>query len=167
MILKINQENRQKGLTMLELIISLAIIMILVTASIIVINPVEKKEKARDNKRLSDISTLDRAINEYLLDNGNYPDAVDTLRESNSLPVGSSALYNAVGGWIAADISKYTSKMPVDPLNDATYHYSYYHTVSAYELDTPMEYLTDEPQNDGGDDPVVYELGNDLTLISP
>jgi prepilin-type N-terminal cleavage/methylation domain-containing protein len=161
------KRNHKKGFTIVELVIVIAVIMILVTASVVLIDPVAKKKRARDNKRLSDVSTIDRAINEYLLDKGDYPDQADTLRESTTLPLGSSALVNAVGGWIAADLSKYTSRLPIDPLNDGTYHYSYYHTVSSYELDAPLEYLTEEAQNDGGDDPQVYEMGNDLTLISP
>lgn len=152
---------------MVELLTALAIIMILISASTIIINPEEKKKRARDNKRLTDISTIDRAVNEFLLDNGDYPDAADTLRESTTLPSGSSALDNAAGGWIAADLSDYTSRLPVDPINDASYFYSYYHTASGYELNVILEYLTEVMQEDGGDDPARFEQGNNLTLISP
>jgi hypothetical protein len=125
------------------------------------------KSRARDDRRLSDINILDQAINEYLLDNGDYPDVVGTLRDSTSLPSGNTSLDNSSDGWIDADLSKYTAKLPVDPLNDATYHYSYYHNITGYELNAVLEYYTEYAQEDGGDDPDIYEMGNNTTLISP
>ncbi len=41
----------------------------------------------------------------------------------------------------------------------------YMHTPSSYEINVVLEFLVEQAQNDGGNDPGVYETGNDLTLI--
>ncbi|MFC1756148.1 prepilin-type N-terminal cleavage/methylation domain-containing protein [Patescibacteria group bacterium] len=159
--------DNQRGVTMMELLLAITLLTILVTSSIIVLRPEEKKAKTRDSRRLTDIATLDRVINEYLLDYSDYPDLFDVLRDSTSLPGTSVSLDNSSAGWIDEDLSVYTSHLPIDPINDATYRYYYYHDDSGYELNAVFEYLTDEAINDGGDDVDVYEMGNNLTLISP
>ena len=165
--MRILKKYNQKGVTMVELIITIALISILASIIMLVLDPVEKKQKARDNKRLSDISLLDRVINEYLLDYGDHPDLFDVLRDSTSLPGTSVSLDNSAAGWIDEDLSEYTSHLPIDPINDATYRYYYYHEDNSYEINAVMEYLTDEATNDGGNDDTRLEMGNDLTLISP
>jgi len=159
--------SKQKGVTLTELLIAITLITMLATGSMILLDPVEKRAKARDNRRLNDISTLDRVINEYLIDNGDYPDLFMVLRDSTTLPGGGISVDNSSAGWIDADLSVYTSHLPIDPVNDVTYRYYYYREVTSYELNAVMEILTDEATNDGGDDPARYEIGNDLTLISP
>ena len=162
-----NLTKKEKGVTMVEILVVLAILMILITASTIILNPVEKKARARDNKRFSDINTLDRMINEYLIDNGSYPDLENTLRESDTLPTGNISVDNASDGWIDTDLSEYHSRLPTDPINDAIYKYYYYHNASSYELNAVLEHSLEFAQDDGGDDLDRYEIGNDLTLISP
>jgi len=159
--------SKQKGVTIVELLIAITLIAILATSSTLLLDPAEKRARARDNRRLSDISTLDRAVNEYLIDYGDYPDLFMVLRDSTTLPGGGISVDNSSAGWIDADLSSYTSHLPIDPVNDAAYRYYYYREVTSYELNAVMEILTDEAANDGGDDPARYEIGNDLTLISP
>ncbi len=159
--------NNQKGVTLIELIAAFSIIVILVTSSVLILNPGEKRAKARDNRRLTDISTLDRVINEYLLDYGDFPDLFDVLRDSTTLPGGSISVDNSAAGWIDEDLSEYTSHLPIDPVNDATYRYYYYHDDTSYELNATLENLLEYAQEDGGDDPARYEVGNNLTLVSP
>jgi len=159
--------TKQKGVTMTELIIVISLIAILATGSVLILKPGEKRAKARDNRRINDLSTLDRAINEFLLDYGDYPDLYLVQRDSTTLPGGGISVDNSSAGWIDADLSAYTSHLPVDPINDATYRYYYYRDMTSYELNAVIEYLTDEAANDGGDDPARYEIGNNLTLLSP
>ncbi len=159
--------SKQKGITIVELLIAISLIAILATSSVLLLDPGEKRARARDNRRLSDLSTLDRVVNEFLLDFGDYPDLYMILRDSTTLPGGGISVDNSSAGWIDADLSVYTSHLPIDPINDATYMYYYYRETTSYELNAVMETLTDEAANDGGDDPARYEIGNDLTLISP
>lgn len=156
-----------KGLTLVEVLVVITIIVITTSTGVLILRPQERQAEARDNVRLSDVATLERAINEFVLDNGSYPDTTMTLRESIVLPTGNTSLDNSASGWIDADLSTYTSRLPIDPINDSTYKYSYYHTLSAYEINAVLETFDTEAANDGGDDADVYEVGNDLTLLSP
>ncbi len=130
------------------------------------VDPVSLKKRGRDNKRISDMSVLERIIAEYLLDTGSYPDILDTTRNSSVLPTGNAGpLFSSSDGWIDQNLSVYEVKLPVDPLNDATYNYKYRHTASGFEINTVLEYYTDKSSEDGGNDDSVYEVGNDLTIF--
>ena len=104
--------NNQKGFTFVELTVIMALLLAITTATVLFIGPDAQTKKARDEKRLSDISLIDRAINEFLLDNKRYPDQTDSLRQSNILPLGSPGLNNANLGWIYDDFSRYTPNLP-------------------------------------------------------
>lgn len=158
-------KNSQKGFTYVELIIVLAILLVLLTLISILIDPLSQVKKSRDEKRLADMTTLERAINEFVLNNKRYPDSEDTLRVSTSLPSGSLGLSNANLGWIYDDLSGYLEKQPLDPLNNAEFFYSYMHSSTGYEINVRLEFFTDEMVNDGGDRDDLYEIGNDLNLI--
>jgi type II secretory pathway pseudopilin PulG len=154
------------GMTFVDILVSLGILMIIFSAVLMIINPLEFQKKARDNKRLSGISNLDRAIGEYVLDKKTYPDVKDVTRTSNSLPSGNLGPYaNALDGWIDSNLAQYLPSIPVDPTNDTTYHYTYRHSDYGYELNAVMEYYAEYGSNDGGSDVSVYEVGNDLTIL--
>ncbi len=158
--------SHEAGLTLIEILVVSILVMILFTILFIAFNPVQYRAKARDEKRLSDLSTLDRMINEYNVDHNTYPDTVNTLRKSTLLPGGNSGpLQSVTVGWIKQNLSSYGTKLPVDPVNDATYYYSYKQNGTSYELDTVLEYYTDKSANDGGNSSTIYELGNNLTLL--
>jgi len=160
-------KNNQKGFTFVELTVIMALLLIITTIIVLFIRPDEQTKRARDEKRLSDISSIDRAINEFLLDNKRYPDQEDTLRQSNILPTGSPDLNKANLGWIYDDLSRYLSNLPTDPTNNAEYFYSYYHDSTGYEINARLESYTNNMSEDGGNDPSVYEVGNNLNLILP
>ncbi len=153
------------GLTLIELVIVVALISIMTGISYSLISSSVTKPEARDNRRMSDISNLDRAINEYRLDRGAYPGEAGVIYGSNTLPVGSTAIYNANMGWIKADLAEYLAKSPIDPTNDVSYHYEYTHNVSGYEISSRLESLFDDSNSDGGNNSEKYELGNNLSLI--
>jgi len=157
----------KKGYTIVELLAIVAVIAVLISVLIVNFDVLGNKKKARDVKRLSDIALLDRTISEYQMDNKVYPDMTNVLRISIALPSGNSQLETPVSGWIDENLANYTSKLPVDPINDQTYHYSYIHDNSGYEINARLETEIGQMQNDGGNDPTVYETGNNLLLISP
>lgn len=161
------RNNFQKGFTYVELMVSLAILLLLIFLVTVFVDPKSQIEKSRDEKRMTDISTLDRAINEFLLDQKRYPDLEDVIRTSTSLPVGSTALNNSNLGWILDDLSPYLDKQPTDPLNNEQFFYTYTHSTMSYEINAKLEFFIDAMVNDGGNDSNLYEIGNNLNLISP
>ncbi|MBI5798914.1 MAG: type II secretion system protein [Candidatus Yonathbacteria bacterium] len=67
MNLNINtKEIRDKGFTLLELLIVVSIIAILSVALVLVLNPAETLKKSRDAQRISDLSTMKTALGLYL-----------------------------------------------------------------------------------------------------
>jgi type II secretory pathway pseudopilin PulG len=154
------------GVTLLELVLVVGLVLIFGVSLTLFANPAEYKAKARDRKRLADISVLEGAINEYLMDVGEYPGEDDVFYSSTSLPAGQPGpLEHATNGWIGDDLSTYVSKLPVDPLNNASYFYSYMFGATGYELNVQLEYLTEYMEEDGGNVSDVYEIGNNLAIL--
>lgn len=62
-----------KGFTLIELIIVIAIVSLLATASLAVLDPFGQFNKARDARIKSDLSQLQKAVEGYYADTGKYP----------------------------------------------------------------------------------------------
>ena len=120
---------------MVELLTSIAVLFVLIVTVLIIVNPVMFQSRARDEKRLSDLTTLDRAINEYMLDNASYPYIVDTTRYSTSLPLNNVGPFeNPQDGWIDTNMTSYLVRLPTDPINDNTYRYTYQTMKGKYNM---------------------------------
>lgn len=65
--------KNNRGFTLLELIIVAAIIALIATATIAVLNPFGQFQKARDTRVKSDLSQLQKALESYYQDNNRYP----------------------------------------------------------------------------------------------
>lgn len=65
--------NRDNGFTLLELIIVAAIIALIATATIAVLNPFGQFNKAKDTRVKSDLSQVQKALESYYQDNNRYP----------------------------------------------------------------------------------------------
>jgi type II secretory pathway pseudopilin PulG len=125
------KRDRQSGFTFLELILVIAISIIVIFTIVLLVNPGEMKARGRDEKKLSDIQNLDRAVNEFKIDNGTYPDL--------------------------DELGAYIQKIPDNLI--------YAHNNVSYEIDATLEYYTKYSTDDGGNNPNVYEVGNNLTLL--
>ena len=110
-------------MTILELLLTISLITIIFSVVVLLISPGSFKDRARDEKKLSDLYTFESEINEYMLNFGVYPDS------------------------------------------PPPYEVTYSHNGKRYELNVTLEYYLEKSQNDGGNNPDVFESGNDLTLI--
>jgi len=143
MLLRLQKKN-WRGFTLLELLLVIAILAILGLIVVLLMNPVELMRQARDSNRLSDLSTIDRALSIMEADATpisfgqpftvyiSVPDmAATTTAGTNcsgmglsNLPSGwsyhcaASSTYKTVNGsgWIPVDFSSATFNSPISLL---------------------------------------------------
>ncbi len=164
------------GFTLVELLVVIAIIAILAAVVVLIINPLEFTRRGRDAARLSDLANLQNAINVAVQESSGSSALAVLCKGSQDWPC--SGLSN-VGtrlsdgtGWVKSDLSGQKSvsvpTLPVDPVNTATFHYTYCAKDDAWEIDTALEsdQQKDRMKNDGGDMDTVYEVGSNLKLIT-
>ena len=126
----------------------------------------EYQERARDNRRLNDLNTLEAAISAFKNETGDLPDTPDVARHSNELPSESTGeLQTASSGWINENLSNFLVKLPTDPVNEPPFIYTYIRDASSFELNAVFEFNVELMQDDGGNNPNVYEVGDNLSLI--
>ena len=131
------------GFTLIELIIVIAILGVLATVLIVVIDPARKLGDARDAGRKSDVKALVLAFEEYYLANGSFPVTTagtyclgvttgSTCWSDKNTP-GNTGLMNA--------IAPYMRSFPADPQPNRPYGDQYLYTNGSVptgsNLDSP------------------------------
>lgn len=174
-----------QGFTLVELLVVIAIVAILAAVVVLIINPIELTRRGRDAARLSDLSNLQNAINvavQEATDSGEAILCADPADDTYpcteaSYPLGANARLSDGTGWVKVNMSGQKSvsvpTLPVDPTNDATYHYTYCADDDAWEIDATLESDQQRPKMaaDGGDQNATdssgkMEVGSNLTLIN-
>jgi prepilin-type N-terminal cleavage/methylation domain-containing protein len=179
----------KKGFTLLELLIVIGILAILATVVALVLNPAELLRQARDSQRLSDLRTINSAIGLWvasassttmtqLANNGNCTKGIasygPTVTGTGACAENATTTIDS-NGWINIKFSDIPggsplSRLPLDPVNSATYYYQYNNSSSTltFELNAKMEsakYGVNGPADvssntkDGGNNANVYEIG--------
>jgi prepilin-type N-terminal cleavage/methylation domain-containing protein len=137
--------DSKKGFTLIEILVAVAIIAILATIGFTIYATAEKN--ARDSKRKEDLRELASGIEVYHQTNNNYPPHSGTLSSTDT------------SNWPTFLGASYINKMPLDPINNATYFYRYISNVSGsqYDLCGKLENSTQQPSpniiNGGGGGP--------------
>lgn len=165
----------KKGFTLIELLVVVAIIAILALVVLLALNPVEMARRSRDSRRLSDMSTIRKAIDLSLADGKTLTDTTTWLNLNSGTAV------TSIDG-LGLDVSKYLSVMSIDPVNNGTadttqtvvganpctptplakntMNYQYRSDGDVYELRVHLESLDNcnAVMNDGNADS-YYEIG--------
>lgn len=122
--------NREKGFTLVELLIVVGIIGIL--ATLLMANFIGVRQRARDAQRKSDIRQMQSALELYRSDLATYPNSLSSC--GNPLAGGSPP-------------NTYMTKLPCDPSGTSGYNSgSYYYTSSGgttYTLGACLENTAD------------------------
>ena len=127
--------TNQKGFTLIEILIAMAIVAILSAGVLVGLNPV--RAKARDARRISDLRQVQTGLELYFSKSGQYPPAVGT---------GASNWEQLKSDLTGAGIG--VSTIPQDPNPGASYEYGVDFGQSNYVLkavlETPDQVLNDD-----------------------
>lgn len=185
----------ESSFTLVELLIVIGIIAILATAVVVVLNPIEFLKQSRDSTRMSDLQSLNKAIEIYQTDGGLFfganntiyvsiPDSSATCANSSlpSLPTGWSYScsdfnnYRKVdgNGWIPIDLTSISygsilEILPIDPINSVSAgNYYTYVSGGSWKLTSlfESEKYAQNMNKDGGPDTGIYEIGTNLDLAN-
>jgi prepilin-type N-terminal cleavage/methylation domain-containing protein len=108
--------KRQKGFTLLEVLLVVAVIAILAGIVIIAINPGKNLADTRDSQRKADVNTIINAVYQYALDNSGalptIPTSATPICTTTGAPCTSPAAVDL--GVLTAD-GKYLVALPKDP----------------------------------------------------
>ncbi len=138
---------KQKGFTLIELMVVISIISLL--SSIVLVSLNNAKAKARDAVRMSDISQINKAIQLYIVDNGHAPDFGDPgcstvgTSDSGCFANDFDNVGNATYTWaqLQTELLPYIKKLSKDPCGikcfgtDAsgnTRYFTYHYTAPGY-----------------------------------
>src|SRR3990167_2373846 len=171
--------RQNKGFTLIELLVVIVIIGIIAGAVLVAINPAQLTAKARDSKRMNDISTVRDGINLALADQEiALVTTAGPIVQQAIADNASGALTSCLGtpcltvGWVKVEvptgklgISKYLPALPLDPssavIGDNSYFYVYESDGTVFEVKTIFETEDYTPKYavDGGNEPDFYEIG--------
>ncbi len=129
-----------KGFTLIELLVVMAILGILSTVGL---NSFRLSQmKARDAKRKSDLGQVQRALEMYYSDHGNYPAA----GAAGTIHIGVSDLAWGDGEMTDAEAPEtvYLKELPKDPSGNLEYCYFYQSSPISYKLYARLENSQDQ-----------------------
>lgn len=167
-----------RGFTLIELLIVIAIISTLATVLVVIVNPAEMTRKARDSRRISDLSTIKRAIDLAIADKQNL------LATVGVVSIGATTSVDNFAG-SGLNLGKYISVIPQDPsynsgggemqvigssctkgsVGKGAVLFMFWSDGDTYILRSYLESLTncEMVQNDGNNN-ATYELGTEPGL---
>lgn len=110
----------QKGFTLIELLVVIAIIGIL--ASIVVVSLSSARGKARDARRVSDVRSVQKALEFYYNANAEYPTSCGA---TTGVWRGHGSNFGDCNTNYIEGLTSYLAVLPIDPSGDTTSGYIY------------------------------------------
>src|SRR3989344_6751548 len=181
--------KRKSGFTLIELLLVVGVLGVILTVTVLLINPIEFLKQSRDAVRISDLRATNDALNLIQVYNpsalGSPDNIIYVSLPSATSPSCDPSLPTPPGGWsynceteadyrrvdgngwipvnfTSLSIGSPLSALPIDPINTATDGLYYTFVKGSWELNAQMESLA---YNDGGEKNVVGGDGGDTNLL--
>ena len=163
-----------RGFTLVELLVVIAIIAILAAVVVLIINPLELMKRSRDAARLTDLANLQQAINVAVQESTQSGQALacngtTSPADCSSKSTDTNGRVTDGTGWVEVNLSAQKSvtvpTLPIDPINSATYHYTYCGNGETWRIETVLESdkQKGKMETDGGPVDTLYEVGSDMS----
>ena len=108
--MKLSAQKLQQGFTLIELLVVIGILAVLLSITLIAINPARQFAQANDTKRASDVNAILNAIGQYSADNKGNLTAL-------AIPTGTADTIASTDVNLCASlVTQYLAALPVDPL---------------------------------------------------
>ncbi len=121
--------NKNQGLTIVELLLTVSIFIVLYTLVIIWLDPFRLTAESRNSRRWRDINSISIAIHSYLVDNSELPGGISEDEKQLGTSIkGCNEVCRSTGTEcldLSDDLEEYLKYIPQDPLNngsDKTYY---------------------------------------------
>jgi len=160
--------RRRGGLTLIELVLSVGLLLILAAIALWAINPIERQKQTRDRQRVEDFAAL-RQVIEAEESKANFSQSSTFGVPSGTAGVGAS--FKADGsGWVPMKIADFFPELPRDPRNGENFpdvlgskimgEYQFVSDGKYYILRTHLEAETNRAKYaEDGNDNSWYEVG--------
>lgn len=116
-----NNKATLRGFTLIEIITALGVLAILATVILAAVNPLEQFKKAQDARRKSDLAQIQRILEAYYQDHGQYPAYTDSGENTYTINSGAGEPENAIS-W-GTSWRPYIDLLPIDPNASKFYIY--------------------------------------------
>ena len=136
--------SKQRGFTLVELLIVIAIIAILAAIAFVAIDPATRFKEARNSERWSNVSSILEATQQYIVDNtGSLPAAISApAADYNYYIIGTSGSATcgalppsatiAYADLASSLVTRYFASIPFDPLTGSAGDTQYYLIIDEY-----------------------------------
>jgi prepilin-type N-terminal cleavage/methylation domain-containing protein len=148
-------KTHSNGFTLIELLIVIAIIGILSTVSVVILN--QARLKSRDAKRVSDIQVIRAGLEQHWLEKASYPTSADPVQ----LGIGNYASLTENGFEASPTGLVYLAKVPTDPKSSTYYLFECDNGSVGYSI----QFIT-EGKTNYGDAGTYYAHSNGVDTLS-
>jgi len=110
---------KQKGFTLLEILLVVAIIAVLAGIVILAINPTKQLAESRNAQRRADVNTILSAVYQYTIDNNTIPSSISNTRSeicATGVPSFECTIDSLIDLSVLTINEEYLSSIPLDPI---------------------------------------------------